>query len=262
MQSDLVDSLKNVIANGENAAERTLALVFYYSIVRRDKRNEIGERQTVVSFLDGRLAAESNAIFRSQAFIFRLDALLRQDRMQEIRAQVAALPAWLSSGAKQAAYTYGIFAEVGLGDFASARNLLLTYERAFPGASEHIFLTDYITAAEDAYSRNAQVTENLVARKFEIQNEEPSGNRIPEFNVSPNPFNPQTKILLFLRDAAPVRIEIYNILGQKVAIIANARLAAGEHSFIWDASGLPSGVYFAHWQAGGVQGRKKLSLLR
>lgn len=61
----------------------------------------------------------------------------------------------------------------------------------------------------------------------------------------PNPFNPTTTVNYLLPTPANVRLDIYNLLGQRVATLFEGRQQAGEHAMTWDASGFPSGVYFA-----------------
>ena len=84
----------------------------------------------------------------------------------------------------------------------------------------------------------------------------------------PNPFNPRTIIRYELPSDADVRLTILNILGQEVAVLVEGREQTGEHEAIWDATGVASGVYFAHLVArrGSPAGRqvdtKKLVLLR
>lgn len=71
----------------------------------------------------------------------------------------------------------------------------------------------------------------------------------------PNPFNPSTKIRYQLPEAAAVKIEIYNALGQKVReLLQNAEQQPGYYTIEWDgrnAQGLPatSGVYFLKLEA-------------
>jgi len=60
----------------------------------------------------------------------------------------------------------------------------------------------------------------------------------------PNPFNPETVINFALPVNGQVLLEVYNILGQSVATLADKNYSAGYHSLRWKAGDLPSGVYF------------------
>lgn len=61
----------------------------------------------------------------------------------------------------------------------------------------------------------------------------------------PNPFNPATTISFSLSEQSDVRIDIYNILGQKVSTLFDGTQEAGNHAIIWQADNYPSGIYFA-----------------
>ena len=63
-------------------------------------------------------------------------------------------------------------------------------------------------------------------------------------NPYPNPFNPIVSFDLDLISDSYVDVKIYNIKGQKVSTIYSDMLNANKHSFRWDASDRPSGVYF------------------
>ncbi len=78
----------------------------------------------------------------------------------------------------------------------------------------------------------------------------------------PNPFNSSVQVGFSLKQAVPVRIAIYNILGQKVADLANERMAAGKHLIPFHGEQLASGVYFLQLDAGPLQETRKLILLR
>ncbi|MBI3787773.1 MAG: T9SS type A sorting domain-containing protein, partial [Ignavibacteriales bacterium] len=60
----------------------------------------------------------------------------------------------------------------------------------------------------------------------------------------PNPFNPSTVIQYSLPMQAYVTMEIYNTLGQRVHMLVDQQQAVGEHQVQFNASSLPSGVYF------------------
>ncbi len=83
----------------------------------------------------------------------------------------------------------------------------------------------------------------------------------------PNPFNNNTRIDFSLDRAARVEFVIYNILGQRVAVLADRRLAAGTYTAWWDGCddlGQPvsSGIFFYRLQADDKRAVKKLVLLK
>jgi hypothetical protein len=79
----------------------------------------------------------------------------------------------------------------------------------------------------------------------------------------PNPFNPSTTIRFDLPIAANVRLEIFNMLGQKLAtLIHDEKLNAGSYDIIWDAADIPGGLYIYRFRAGDYENTKKLILLK
>jgi photosystem II stability/assembly factor-like uncharacterized protein len=77
----------------------------------------------------------------------------------------------------------------------------------------------------------------------------------------PNPFNPSTTIQFSVPERVNVKLTIYNMLGQKVARLAEGEVERGVHELTFDASHLPSGVYIYRLQAGDyVESRKMLYL--
>jgi hypothetical protein len=78
----------------------------------------------------------------------------------------------------------------------------------------------------------------------------------------PNPFNPSTTIEFALPQAGYMTLKVYNILGQEVAALVAGDHAAGTFKATWDASGLPSGVYFYRLTSGEYVQTKKMVLMR
>ena len=78
----------------------------------------------------------------------------------------------------------------------------------------------------------------------------------------PNPFNPETTIEFALRNGAFVTLEVYNVLGQKVATLVNDQLAAGSYRTVFNGATLPSGIYIYKLKAGDYQSVKKMILAR
>ncbi|MBS1262315.1 MAG: Bacillopeptidase F [Calditrichaeota bacterium] len=94
---------------------------------------------------------------------------------------------------------------------------------------------------------------------------EPLAANVSEFALGeayPNPFNPATTISLALPEAGDVRVAVFNALGREVAELQNGRLAAGEHAFTFDASGLASGIYFVRATAGAETAMRKIVLMK
>ncbi|MFH1686623.1 MAG: LamG-like jellyroll fold domain-containing protein [bacterium] len=78
----------------------------------------------------------------------------------------------------------------------------------------------------------------------------------------PNPFNPVTRIGFSLPEAGAVRLEIFNIVGQRVTALVDDVLEAGHHQATWDASDQASGVYFYRITSGQGVDSKKMLLLK
>lgn len=79
----------------------------------------------------------------------------------------------------------------------------------------------------------------------------------------PNPFNPATTIRFSLPESAEVQVIVYNVLGSEVARLVDGTLEAGQHEVAFDASDLPSGVYFARLTAGsGFTQTQRLTLVK
>lgn len=78
----------------------------------------------------------------------------------------------------------------------------------------------------------------------------------------PNPFNPSTQIRFSVPSSQSVRLTIVNLLGIKVATLVDGPTAAGSHTVAWDASGMPSGLYFVRLEAGGRSAMKRMVLAK
>jgi hypothetical protein len=86
-----------------------------------------------------------------------------------------------------------------------------------------------------------------------------------EFALSqnyPNPFNPTTRITIAIPHAVFVTLEVYNLLGERVAVLVNGEREAGYYAEQFNAEGLASGMYFYKLQAGDFVQTRKLILLR
>jgi hypothetical protein len=78
----------------------------------------------------------------------------------------------------------------------------------------------------------------------------------------PNPFNPVTQISYTLLQNSHVRLEVYNILGQKVATLVDEYQQAGQKTVNWEAKDLSSGIYFYKLTADDFTATKKMVLAK
>ncbi len=78
----------------------------------------------------------------------------------------------------------------------------------------------------------------------------------------PNPFNPSTTISFTLSSRSSVSVKIFDLLGREMATVLSGQLSAGMYSRQWNASGMPSGVYFCRLSAGSFVETKKMLLVR
>jgi pimeloyl-ACP methyl ester carboxylesterase len=78
----------------------------------------------------------------------------------------------------------------------------------------------------------------------------------------PNPFNPSTIIQYNIPSASYVLLEVFNVLGQRVVVLADRYHDAGSYNVQFNAGHLPSGVYMYRIQAEDFSATKKLMLVR
>ena len=82
----------------------------------------------------------------------------------------------------------------------------------------------------------------------------------------PNPFNPSTVIPYQLPSAASVRLEVFNVLGQRVATLVDGEQAAGAHTAVWTATNeagksVSAGVYIYRLTAGAAEATGRMVLV-
>jgi len=99
---------------------------------------------------------------------------------------------------------------------------------------------------------------------------------LPQINAYPNPFNPSTKIKYSIltppmpspsqgeeeREGLFVSLKVYDILGKEVATLVNKKQKFGDYEISFDATNLPSGIYYCNFNYGYFVKTIKLVLLR
>ncbi|MBV6513062.1 MAG: hypothetical protein FMNOHCHN_02587 [Ignavibacteriaceae bacterium] len=79
----------------------------------------------------------------------------------------------------------------------------------------------------------------------------------------PNPFNPSSEIRFRLPESSEIELGVYDILGNRVAVLAKGQYEAGSHGVIFDGAHLASGVYLYKLSYGrGMTLTRKMTLLK
>jgi hypothetical protein len=78
----------------------------------------------------------------------------------------------------------------------------------------------------------------------------------------PNPFNPVTEITFDMPVASSATLQVFNVTGQRVAVLANGLLQSGRHKVTFNAENLPSGMYIYRLEAGNFTAAKKMVLMK
>jgi hypothetical protein len=140
----------------------------------------------------------------------------------------------------------------GLGTSSHGKRYTYTDENVKGGATYvyKIYAVDFNGNRQEFGS----ITVNVVA---EIPN------KYVLYQNYPNPFNPGTEIRFDLPKSGNVKLEIFNSLGEKVAVLYDGFMEAGYGKVVrWNANGFPSGVYYYRLTADGFVDVKKMVLMK
>ena len=132
-----------------------------------------------------------------------------------------------------------------------------------------LWLSIYLTFASDDVGWGSQLATNVVQKyvgpritsvEEEIINLLPTGYSLSQ--NYPNPFNPSTRFRYSVPQSSKVVIKVFDILGKEITTLMNEQKLAGTYELTWNASNLPSGVYFYRLNAGEFTETKKMILLK
>ena len=92
--------------------------------------------------------------------------------------------------------------------------------------------------------------EDIVATRFELKAN------------YPNPFNPTTTIEYSIGMAGQTRLMVYDIMGREIAMLVNEYRPMGTHKIVWNASSMPSGIYFYRLETSSFTRTQKMVLMK
>lgn len=143
-------------------------------------------------------------------------------------------------------------------------NIVLDSVTTYRDVTDELYDLEWISDDTLAYFSNFRIRGySLIDTVTSVEHE--TNNDIspkPKVSVYPNPFNSSTNLEWQLPKAEHVKIEVFNILGQRVAELVNNKFEAGYHGVSFDASFLPSGVYIYTIKAGKFSTSRKMLLLK
>jgi len=129
---------------------------------------------------------------------------------------------------------------------------------------EYSFLDDISTIQATTLVYRLKQTDFLGTYEYseEVFVENPAPVDYVLYQNYPNPFNPTTTITFGIPVKTHVVLSVFNAVGEEVAQLYNGEKEAGRYTSEFDASGLPSGIYFYRLQAGSFVETKKMILLK
>ncbi len=139
-------------------------------------------------------------------------------------------------------YDWDIGYPLGLHYDSEAGNFINVSGKTDYGGDEAVYMVGITVGIDEPYSAVPSSVELLSAY--------------------PNPFNATTSISFTLIQPSQVTLDIYDILGRRAESLVDEFLPAGNHSVLWQAGEMTSGIYFYRLTAGEYQDSRKITLLK
>ena len=129
-------------------------------------------------------------------------------------------------------------------------NISSTIGQTFTGMASNTDFTHYSGYWRSVALLTNLLDEELIPIKFEL------------LQNYPNPFNPSTNIKYSIANQTRVRIEVYNILGQRVAILVNENMSPGHYTVKFDGRDMATGFYVYRMQTKEFNSIKKMLIVK
>jgi photosystem II stability/assembly factor-like uncharacterized protein len=137
-----------------------------------------------------------------------------------------------------------------------------TWVREAEGLSNDMLLGIWVVSPEEVYvvGNNRTFLKYGLLSSIEESNSE-TGQVQLEQNY-PNPFSSNTKISFQIKTPQQVKLSVFDPLGHKVAVLVNEYKPEGKYSIDFNATNLPSGIYYYRMQTGSFSETKKMILIQ
>jgi hypothetical protein len=126
------------------------------------------------------------------------------------------------------------------------------------------YVRAWLPADETALHKNGEVayTYAVEPKTTAVESEITLPTKVVLEQNYPNPFNPETSIRYQLPTGGVATIRVVDILAREVVLLVSKHLEAGEHLVTWNASNVPSGVYFYQLSVNGSVLTRKAVVLK
>ncbi|MFB3133087.1 MAG: T9SS type A sorting domain-containing protein, partial [Rhodothermales bacterium] len=135
----------------------------------------------------------------------------------------------------------------------------LAVDAAMPVAAYHCEITNTVATLLTLVSR--PVRSDAVAPGLDEAPEAAPASFALHANY-PNPFNPSTQMAFDVAAPSRVRLTVYDLLGRAVATLVDGAMPAGRHQAVFDAAGLPSGLYLYRIEMGDFRAARTMLLVK